>query len=225
MHANRIIYVVDFRQSDHFDQVFAVGRKAGFLPDDVVTEHVAFGTVLGTDGKPFKTREGTAVTLNALLDAAEQQAAPPIALAAIKYADLSNGLNKDYVFDINRMVQTTGNTGPYLQYAHARITSIFGRTDARPGPIVVTEAAERALLKELLAFEPVVRDAGTTCEFHRLAAHLYAVASLFSAFYECCPVLKAPPGVRASRLGLCDLTARTLRTGLDLLGIAAPGRM
>ena len=113
LHANRIIYVVDARQSDHFDLVFAVARKAGFLPDDVITEHVAFGTVLGTDGKPFKTREGTAVNLNTLLDAAEEQAAPPVALAAIKYADLSNGLNKDYVFDISRMVQTTGNTGPY----------------------------------------------------------------------------------------------------------------
>ena len=100
LHANRIIYVVDARQSDHLDLVFAVARKAGFLPDDVITEHVAFGTVLGTDGKPFKTREGTAVNLNTLLDAAEEQAAPPVALAAIKYADLSNGLNKDYVFDV-----------------------------------------------------------------------------------------------------------------------------
>ena len=110
--ADRIIYVVDSRQSDHFDQVFLVSRKAGFLPDTVSTEHVAFGSVLGLDGKPFKTREGTAVTLNDLLDAAEEEAAPPIALAAIKYADLSNGLNKDYVFDVHRMVQITGNTGP-----------------------------------------------------------------------------------------------------------------
>ena len=125
LHANRLIYVVDARQSDHFDLVFAVARKAGFLPDDVITEHVAFGTVLGTDGKPFKTRDGTAVTLNSLLDVAEQQAAPPVALAAIKYADLSNGLNKDYVFDVGRMVQTTGNTGPYLQYAHARVTQVL----------------------------------------------------------------------------------------------------
>ena len=127
LHANRIIYVVDARQSDHFDLVFAVARKAGFLPDDVITEHVAFGTVLGTDGKPFKTREGTAVNLNSLLDAAEEQAAPPVALAAIKYADLSNGLNKDYVFDVSRMVQTTGNTGPYLQYAHARVTQVLAQ--------------------------------------------------------------------------------------------------
>jgi len=110
LHANRIIYVVDARQSDHFDLVFAVARKAGFLPDDVTTEHVAFGTVLGTDGKPFKTRDGTTVTLNTLLDAAEEQAAPPVALAAIKYADLSNALNKDYVFDVGRMPMSDWST-------------------------------------------------------------------------------------------------------------------
>jgi arginyl-tRNA synthetase len=131
LHADQIIYVVDARQSDHFDLVFVVARKAGFLPDDVITEHVAFGTVLGTDGKPFRTRDGTAVTLNTLLDAAEEQAAPPVALAAIKYADLSTGLNKDYVFDVGRMVQTTGNTGPYLQYAHARLTQVLRKATAR----------------------------------------------------------------------------------------------
>ena len=130
LHADRIIYVVGSPQSYHFDQVFAVSRLAGFLPDDVRAEHVAFGQVLGTDGKPFKTREGTAVTLTTLLDAAEEQAAPPIALAAIKYADLSTGLNKDYVFDVDRMVQTTGNTGPYLQYAHARMAQVLRKAEA-----------------------------------------------------------------------------------------------
>ncbi|HWJ53563.1 MAG TPA: arginine--tRNA ligase, partial [Propionibacteriaceae bacterium] len=130
LHADRIIYVVGAPQSFHFDQVFAVSRLAGFLPEDVRAEHIAFGQVLGADGKKFSTREGTAVTLNTLLDAAEEQAAPPVAMAAVKYADLSTGLNKDYVFDVARMVQTTGNTGPYLQYAHARVTQVLRKAAA-----------------------------------------------------------------------------------------------
>jgi arginyl-tRNA synthetase len=182
----------------------------------------------------FRTRAGESVKLAALLDEAITRAAAlapsadvaaAVGVGALKYADLSGDRMSDYVFDWDRMLALTGNTGPYLQYAHARVRSIFSRTHARPAPIVVTEPAERALVKELLAFEPVVRDAGETCGFHRLAAHLYAVASLFSAFYEKCPVLTAPAGARGSRLGLCDLTARTLRTGLDLLGIATPDRM
>jgi arginyl-tRNA synthetase len=187
MHANRIIYVVDFRQSDHFDQVFAVCRKAGFLPDDVATEHVAFGTVLGTDGKPFKTREGTAVTLNALLDAAEQQAAPPIALAAIKYADLSNGLNKDYVFDINRMVQTTGNTGPYLQYAHARMAQVLRKATAegigeQNKVLVLDEPAEQALALLITRYGEIVDEVAVTLQPHKLCAYLYDLAGALSVF-------------------------------------------
>jgi arginyl-tRNA synthetase len=232
--ADRLLYVVGAPQRMHFAMVYAVAREAGWLPATVTAEHIPFGSILGADGRMFRSRAGESIKLAALLDEAVTRAAAltpdagvaaAVAVGALKYADLSGDRMSDYVFDWDRMLALTGDTGPYLQYAHARIASIFGRTDARPGPIVVTEAAERALLKELLAFEPVVRDAGETCDFHRLAAHLYAVASLFSAFYERCPVLKAPPGVRASRLGLCDLTARTLRTGLDLLGIAAPGRM
>ena len=134
----------------------------------MITEHVAFGTVLGTDGKPFKTREGTAMTLNTLLDTAEEQAAPPIALAAIKYADLSNGLNKDYVFDVDRMVQTTGNTGPYLQYAHARMSQVLRKAEAegygeQSKVLVLDEPAEQALALLLTRFGEVVDEVAARC--------------------------------------------------------------
>ena len=195
LHADRIIYVVDARQSDHFDQVFAVARKAGFLPEGVETEHVAFGTVLGTDGKPFKTREGTAVTLNSLLDAAEEQAAPPIALAAIKYADLSNGLNKDYVFDVARMVQTTGNTGPYLQYAHARMAQVLRRAEAdgvpQPGGVTVLDEPEEQSLALLLTRfgEVVVRR-------RRHAAAAQAVRLPLRGVRSAGDLLRALPGAQ-----------------------------
>ncbi|MDR2619842.1 MAG: arginine--tRNA ligase, partial [Propionibacteriaceae bacterium] len=127
LHANRIIYLTDARQADHFHKVFGVAKLAGYLPDSVSAEFVGFGMVLGPDGKPFKTRDGNAVHLTELLDEAEKLATPEVALAAIKYADLSNGLQKDYVFDPERMVATTGDTGPYLQYAHARVCQILRR--------------------------------------------------------------------------------------------------
>ncbi len=230
LHANRLIYVVDARQSDHFDLVFAVARKAGFLPDDVITEHVAFGTVLGTDGKPFKTREGTAVTLNSLLDAAEQQAAPPVALAAIKYADLSNGLNKDYVFDVGRMVQTTGNTGPYLQYAHARVTQVLRKATARgygeqSKVLVLEEPAEQTLALLLTRFGDVVPDVGRTLQPHRLCNYLYELSGALAIFYEQCPVLQSSGAVRDSRLAMCSATKRVLASGLTMLGIEPLERM
>ena len=228
--ADRIVYVVDSRQSDHFEQVFLVARKAGLLPDAVATEHVAFGTVLGLDGRPFKTREGTAVTLYDLLDAAEEEAAPPIALAAIKYADLSNGLNKDYVFDVHRMVQTTGNTGPYLQYAHARMTQVLRKAEAegygeQTKVMVLDEPAEQALALLLTRFGDVVDDVAETLQPHKLCAYLYDLSGALAIFYEQCPVLKAEGIVRESRLAMCAVTKRVLATGLTLLGIEALERM
>jgi arginyl-tRNA synthetase len=230
LHADRIIYVVDARQSDHFDLVFAVARKAGFLPDNVTTEHVAFGTVLGTDGKPFKTRDGTAVTLDTLLDAAEEQAAPPVALAAIKYADLSNGLNKDYVFDVSRMVQTTGNTGPYLQYAHARVTQVLRKGAARgygeqSKVLVLEESAEQTLALLLIRFGDVVDEVAKTLQPHRLCNYLYELSGALAIFYEQCPVLQSSGAVRDSRLALCLATKRVLAAGLTLLGIEPLERM
>jgi arginyl-tRNA synthetase len=230
LHANRIIYVVDARQSDHFDLVFAVARKAGFLPDDVTTEHVAFGTVLGTDGKPFKTRDGTTVTLNTLLDAAEEQAAPPVALAAIKYADLSNALNKDYVFDVGRMVQTTGNTGPYLQYAHARVTQVLRKATARgygeqSKVLVLEEPAEQTLALLLTRFGDTVDEVGRTLQPHRLCSYLYELSGALAIFYEQCPVLQSSGAVRDSRLALCLATKRVLVSGLTMLGIEPLERM
>jgi arginyl-tRNA synthetase len=230
LHASRIIYVVDARQSDHFDLLFAVARKAGFLPDDVTAEHVAFGTVLGTDGKPFKTRDGTAVTLDTLLDVAEEQAAPPVALAAIKYADLSNGLKKDYVFDVSRMVQTTGNTGPYLQYAHARVTQVLRKGAARgygeqSKVLVLEEAAEQTLALLLIRFGDVVDEVARTLQPHRLCNYLYELSGALAIFYEQCPVLQSSGAVRDSRLALCSATKRVLATGLTMLGIEPLERM
>jgi arginyl-tRNA synthetase len=230
LHANRIIYVVDARQSDHFDLVFAVARKAGFLPDEVITEHVAFGTVLGTDGKPFRTRDGTTVTLNTLLDAAEELAAPPVALAAIKYADLSTGLNKDYVFDVGRMVQTTGNTGPYLQYAHARVTQVLRKATARgygeqSKVLVLEEPAEQTLALLLTRFGDVVAEVGRSLQPHRLCSYLYELSGALAIFYEQCPVLQSSGAVRDSRLALVLATKRVLASGLTMLGIEPLERM
>ena len=230
LHADRIIYVVGAPQSFHFDQVFAVARLAGFLPGDVRAEHVAFGQVLGADGKKFSTREGTAVTLNTLLDAAEEQAAPPIAMAAVKYADLSTGLNKDYVFDVDRMVQTTGNTGPYLQYAHARMSQVLRKADAegygeQTKVLVLDEPAEQALALLLTRYGETVDEVADTLQPHRLCAYLYDLAGALSVFYEQCPVLKSTGDVRDSRLALCAATKRVLASGLNLLGIEALERM
>lgn len=230
LHAGRIIYVVGAEQGFHFDQLFAVARKAGFLPEEVEAEHVAYGLILGSDGKRLRTRSGSTMKLVDLLDAAEAKAAPAIAMAAIKYADLSSGLNKDYVFDIDRMVATTGNTGPYLQYAHARTHQVLRKAEAEGIEVtdrvtVLEESAEQALALLLPRFGEVVAEVGSTLQPHRLCGYLHDVAVAYSTFYEQCPVLRSEGDVRASRLALCLATQRVLAKGLDLLGIEAPDRM
>ena len=250
--ADRLLYVVGAPQRTHFQMVFAVARAAGWLPDDVPAEHVAFGSILGADGKMLKSRSGQTMRLSELLDEAVRRAAQlgvgsaqekersfpsltsadaaavaqAVGVGAIKYADLSSDRRSDYIFDWDRMLAITGNTGPYLQMAHARTRSILAKAgDARPGPVVLTEPKERALALELLAFEPTLELVAETLEVHRLAAYLFGLASAFSAFFEACPVLRADPAVRESRLSLCLRTAETLRQGLDLLGIGTPERL
>ena len=245
--ADRILYVVDSRQALHFRLVFEAARRAGWLTDEIDVTHVAFGTVLGPDGRPFKTRSGGTVKLMDLLDAAVDRARATVAekahdldgneldriaeqagIGAVKYADLSTSRTKDYVFDVERMVSFNGNTGVYLQYAHTRICSILrkaGETSAEVDPTLPLHPAERALAFALDAFGDALVEVGRVLEPHRLCGHLYDLAKAFTDFYEACPVLSAAAPVRANRVALCRLTARTLRQGLNLLGIAAPERM
>ncbi|WP_067497528.1 arginine--tRNA ligase [Actinoplanes sp. TFC3] len=234
LRADRLLYVVGAPQSTHFAMVFAVAQDAGWLPGTVRAEHVAFGSILGEDGRMFRSRSGDSVKLAEVLDEAVARAAvrngdPAIAAAvgvgAIKYADLSGDRRGNYVFDWDRMLAQIGNTGPYLQYAYARIQSILHRAgDFAPG-VVIGEPAERALALELCAFEPVITGVAESLDLHRLAGYLYSLAASFSTFYEHCPVLKAAAGVRESRLTLCLATGRTLGKGLDLLGIQTPQRL
>ena len=246
--ATRLLYVIGLPQRQHLRMVLATAAQAGWLTSATRAEHVGFGSVLGRDGKMLRSRLGGTVKLTDLLDEAVDRAAATVAVknpdldeatraevahavgtGAVKYADLSTDRGKDYVFDLDRMLSFDGNTAPYLQFAHARIRSIFRRGGfaATPAgtPLHITEPAERNLAIELLTFPDVIAAVADTLEFHRLAGHLYTVATAFTTFYECCPVLKVDEPTRSSRLMLCDLTARTLATGLDLLGIAAPDRM
>lgn len=227
--ADHVIYVVGSPQTHHFAQVFTVARMAGWVPESGVLEHVGFGSVLGPDGKMFKTRDGKTVMLDTLLDLAENVAAPEIAMAAVKYADLSTSLHKDYVFDADRMVATTGNTGPYLQYAHARVSRILRKAEAEgwtPAAVtVLDEPAEHALSLLLSRFGEVVDEVSVSLQPHKLCTYLFETASALSTFYEQCPVLKSEGDVRTSRLALCAATRTVLGKGLDLLGIVAPERM
>jgi arginyl-tRNA synthetase len=228
--ADRLIYVVGTPQRTHFAMVFAVARMAGWLTPEVAADHVGFGSMLGADGRMLRTRAGGSVKLSGLLDEADARASShAVGMAAIKYADLASDRRSDYVFDWDRMLASTGNTGPYLQYAYARIRSMFQRADGDAGPaggaVVLGEPAERALALALLGFEPAVRAAADRREPHRLAAYLHELAVAFSVFYENCPVLRSAGATRASRLTLADRTARTLGEGLTLLGIELPASM
>ncbi|MFZ8876305.1 MAG: arginine--tRNA ligase [Ilumatobacteraceae bacterium] len=247
--ADLMLYVVGAPQQQHLDMVFAVARMAGWLPEGVDAVHVAFGNVLGEDRKMLRSRSGDSVKLVDLLDEAIERAgalvaeknpdlddderaavARAVGIGAVKYADLSTDRVRDYVFDWDRMLSFDGNTAPYLQYAHARIRSIFRRagvdpSSVDPSAIALVEPAERELALRILATPSVIAEATSSQSPHRLCTHLFDLAQAFTAFYEHCPVLKVDEPVRGSRLALCDLTARTLSTGLDLLGIEAPERM
>ncbi len=261
LNADRVIYVVDARQRDHFRDVFDAARLIGWdeTADGITAQldHIPFGSVLGPDKTPLKTRSGENVTLKSLLDEACQRgadevrrrAADPkapthgltddelahigraVGIGAIKYADLSTDLVRDYVFDMDRMITFEGNTGPYLQYAHARICSIFAKANVEPADVAeatisLTESAERRLALGLLKYGGVVVDVARSLEPHRLCTYLYELADTYSTFYEQCPVLKAQTeSLRRSRLRLCGLVRRVLASGLDLLGIDAPLRM
>lgn len=229
LEANRLIYVVGSEQTHHFQVIFELCREAGYLPPEVSAQHVGYGMVLGADGKKFSTREGTAVHLDNLLDEAEEHAVPAIALAAIKYADLSNSLQKDYVFDPERMTATTGDTGPYLQYAHARVSQILRKAEAdglkSEQVSVLDEFPEQQLALWLTRFGDAVDEVANELTPHKLCVYLFELATKYSAFYENCPVLKSEGDVLSSRLALCKATQRVLDLGLSLLGIEAPERM
>ena len=305
LHADRLLYVVDHRQALHFEQLFTTSRKAGYLPENAKAEFIGFGTMMGKDGKPFKTRSGDTVKLVDLLDEAINRAeqvvkeknpkwqltteledglkkissltnsdnlknklkynlenkkleitlendvvyhlpidkidkivrgaeeytdtalsdaekiARVVGIGAVKYADLSKNRTSDYVFDWDAMLSFEGNTAPYLQYAYTRVQSVFrkaGEWDAT-APTVLTEPLEKQLAAELLKFEDVLQSVADTAYPHYLAAYLYQTATLFSRFYEACPILKSEGATRNSRLQLAKLTGDTLKQGLELLGI------
>jgi arginyl-tRNA synthetase len=247
---DQVLYVVDHRQGDHFKHLFAVARKWGY--DRVDLEHVAFGTILGPDRRPFKTREGDAIGLESLLDEAVAEArkvvdanspdldseararvAEVVGLGAIKYADLSQNRLSDYVFDWSKMLAMNGNTATYLQYAYARIQSIFRKGEIEPAAIrdrrrriVLDHPAERALGVRILRLPEMLELAAAELKPNVLTDYLFDLANAFSTFFEECPVLKAPsPERRDSRLAIGDLTARTLKFGLGLLGIDVIDRM
>lgn len=247
--ADRVLVFTDTRQALHFKQVFAVARAAGFASESISLEHMPFGAMLGADGKPFKTRAGGVVRLAALLDEAVDRAADLVAqknpdfdaterssiaeavgIGAIKYADLSKNRTSDYVFDWDQMLSFEGNTAPYLQYAYARIRSLFRRAEAQGLHAAensqLDAPSERLLALALLRFVEVVEQVGADASPHHLCGYLFELAQRFTSFYEACPVLTADNSEQAqSRLALCARTADTLARGLDLLGIDVVERM
>jgi arginyl-tRNA synthetase len=249
LNADRALYVVGTDQAQHFKMVFEVAREAGWLPDGADFEHAQIGMVQGKDGRRLRTRAGDNVALSELIDEGPQRAralldeverddqgldldaiAQDVGIGAIKYADLSTARESAYIFDWDRMISFKGNTGPYLQYATARIRSIFRRAQIDEtelhGPILITAPAERELARKLLEFGSVVTLVAESAEPHRLCSYLFEVASLFTSFYEQCPVLKADDEeTRNSRLALCAAVLRILTVGLGLLGVPIPDRM
>jgi arginyl-tRNA synthetase len=248
LHAQRVIYVHDSRQQQHFAQVFWTAEKAGWATPGMLV-YTPFGTMLGEDGKPFKTRAGGTVKLKELLDEAEERAlkvvtdknpelpeakraaiAHSVGIGGVKYSDLAKDRVSDYVFSFDKMLALDGNTAPYLQYAHARIKSIFrkgGESAAldQSAGIGLNETFELALAKHILRFGEVIEISARELKPHHLCTYLHELATRFSGFYENCPVLQSEGSIRQSRLALCDLTARTLAKGLDLLGIEHPEQM
>ncbi|QTR49639.1 arginine--tRNA ligase [Candidatus Thiothrix anitrata] len=248
LNIDRALYFTDARQSLHFQQVFTLARKAGFVRTDIALEHMPFGNMLGEDGKPFKTRTGGTVKLVELLTEAEERAfalvteknptldeterraiAHTVGIGAVKYADLSKNRNSDYIFNWETMLSFEGNTAPYLQYAYARIKSIFRRAQLETGnaSIVLQASAERVLAVKLLQFTEVTDSVAKEGLPNHLCTYLYELAGNFMSFYEACPILKegVDAEVRDSRLHLAQVTAQTLQTGLALLGIEVMERM
>ena len=250
LHADRVLYFIDSRQHQHLMQAWTIVRKAGYVPDSVPLEHHMFGMMLGKDGKPFKTRSGGTVKLTDLLDEALERArrlvteknpdmpadelealANAVGIGAVKYADLSKNRTTDYIFDWDNMLAFEGNTAPYMQYAYTRVLSVFRKAnideaELLKAPVVITEDREAQLAARLLQFEETLNVVARDGTPHVMCTYLYDVAGLFSGFYEHCPILAADSTeARNSRLKLALLTAKTLKLGLDTLGIETVERM
>ena len=250
LHADRVLYYIDSRQHQHLMQAWTIVRKAGYVPDSVPLEHHMFGMMLGKDGKPFKTRAGGTVKLADLLDEALERArrlvaeknpdmpadeleklANAVGIGAVKYADLSKNRTTDYIFDWDNMLAFEGNTAPYMQYAYTRVLSVFRKAEIdesalSSAPVVIREDREAQLAARLLQFEETLTVVAREGTPHVMCAYLYDGAGLFSGFYEHCPILSAEnEEVRNSRLKLAQLTAKTLKLGLDTLGIETVERM
>jgi len=250
LHADRVLYYIDSRQHQHLMQAWTIVRKAGYVPESVPLEHHMFGMMLGKDGKPFKTRAGGTVKLADLLDEALERArrlvaeknpdmpadeleklANAVGIGAVKYADLSKNRTTDYIFDWDNMLAFEGNTAPYMQYAYTRVLSVFRKAEIDESvlanaSVVITEDREAQLAARLLQFEETLNVVAREGTPHVMCSYLYDLAGLFSGFYEHCPILTAESDeTRLSRLKLAQLTAKTLKTGLDTLGIETVERM
>jgi arginyl-tRNA synthetase len=246
--ADRVLYFIDSRQHQHLMQAWTIVRKAGYVPEDVTLEHHAFGMMLGKDGRPFKTRAGGTVRLADLLDEAQERAtaliesknkdlsadekahiATTVAMAAVKYADLSKHRTTDYIFDWDNMLAFEGNTAPYMQYAYTRVASIFTKAGISEadltGTICIADDKEKVLAAKLLQFEEAVQSVAREGQPHLMCSYLFELAGNFSSFYEACPILNAEEATKQSRLKLALLTAKTIKQGLDLLGIDTLERM